>query len=323
MRFLLAFLFALLLPLAASAQAFPGSEPLTLTLSPQYPRPYETVTVKVSSTAIDLATSEVAISVNGVIIEEGSGALSADARMGGPGSRAVIRATATENGLTYEAETTLAPSDVALVIEPVSSTHPWYEGAALVAPQGRVRIIAIPDLRASNGSRLAPETLSYTWKVGDRVLHEESGIGRSVLAAAAPVRYRDANVTVTVTNQAKTIIAQANTTIAPVDAALRMYRNDPLLGVLYDTAITDTATLSGTEETFRAVPYYFGIAPDIAWTVNGTASGTEEDVTVRVTGSGAGTANLSVSAKRPEALQSASESVRLRFGAARTGIFGF
>jgi hypothetical protein len=130
-------------------------------------------------------------------------------------------------------------------------------------------------------------------------------------------------VSVTVSTADKSRTAEQTVSIVPTSPLVRIYRNDPLLGILYDAALSRDETLDGTEETFRAVPYYFGSAPALSWTVNGAASGTDEDVTVRVTGSGAGSANLAISAKDADAFQAASESVTLRFGTPRTGIFGF
>lgn len=316
-------LFIFLIPSGADAQLFPGTNPLTLTLTPRSPRPYETVAVKVGSTVIDLAASRVTVYQDGTVIEEGSGALTAEARMGGPGSRTVIRAVAEVNGASYEATATISPSDVALIVEPASSVHPFYAGAALVAPEARVRVIALADFRDGVGNRIPAESLSYSWKVGEKALQAESGLGRSVLSASAPKQYRDAVVSVTVSTADKSRTAEQTVSIVPASPLVRIYRNDPLLGILYDAALSRDETLDGTEETFRAVPYYFGSAPALSWTVNGAASGTDEDVTVRVTGSGAGSANLAISAKEADAFQAASESVTLRFGTPRTGIFGF
>jgi len=219
---------------------------------------------------------------------------------------------------------TIRPADVALITEPISTTHPFYEGGSLVASEGRVRLVAVPDLRTSGGGAISPANLVYTWRNGEQILQGASGIGKSVLTANAPVRYRDARITVTVSTQDQSIVAEASTVISPVDPVMRAYRNDPLLGPRFETALPANLTLAGAEETFRAVPYYFSEAPPITWQVNGTPSDTDKDITVRATGAGEGTAVLTASSNLANSLQSAETALRVKFGEeGGLGIFGF
>lgn len=321
MQFFRALVLALAVSLAlpSYAQQLPGVDPLTVTITPQYPRPYEIITIQPGSTLIDLSSSNVTISVNGTIIEEGSGTRPVTAQLGAAGSRSVVRVTAkAANGQTYSKEITLRPADVSLVIEPVTTAHPFYDGAKLVAPEGRVRIVALPEFAG-----VSPANLVYTWKNGDRILQNQSGIGKSVLEAVAPVRYRDARITVTVSTQDRSQVGSAVVTVSPIDPILRVYRTGPLLGPSYETAITNNYTMPGTEDSFRVVPYFFASAPAIAWTVNGTGGEKKQDLTVRITEQGRGTARVSVSAKGASVFQSADQAFSLTFGAERTGIFGF
>lgn len=297
---------------------------LTLTLSPLYPRPYETVTIIPQSSLIDLSASTVTITANGVVVSTGSGSEAAYVTVGGPGTATTVNVRAVHGGQTYAANVTIRPADVALITEPYSTTHPFYEGGSLVASEGRVRLVAVPDLRTSGGTAISPANLVYTWRNGEQILQGASGIGKSVLTASAPVRYRDARITVTVSTQDQSIVAAASTVISPVDPLMRVYRKDPLLGPWYETALPANLTLAGVEETFHAVPYYFSEAPPIAWQVNGAPSDTDKDITVRATGSGAGTAVLTASARLANSLQAAETALRIRFGdEGGLGIFGF
>ncbi|MEK7100857.1 MAG: pilin, partial [Patescibacteria group bacterium] len=133
--------------------------------------------------------------------------------------------------------------------------------------------------------------------LGERVLTDASGIGRSTLVATAPVKYRDATVSLVVTTQDSSVVAQATTEIAPRDPLVRMYPYDPLLGPNYDSALGSEYTLNATEGTLRAVPYFFSAIPSIEWGVGGVAQGAQRDLTVRATGSGSGTSALEVKAR--------------------------
>lgn len=316
-------LLGMLMPAAAFAQ-FTHVDPLTITLSPQNPRPYETVTVTVNSTTVDLLSSSVRVSVNGNVAADGTGVVSVPVTVGGPGQTTTISVRVVSGGQTFTKDLTFQPADVSLIVDPVSTTHPFYEGASLPAASGRVRVIALPDLRTSAGTRMAPQNLSYTWKLGDQILTAESGIGRSVLVATAPVRYRDAQISVTVTSPDNpNMVAQAATVVSPVDPVVRVYRTDPLLGPLFNIALSGTYTLSASEESFRGVPYFFASAPSLSWSVNGQVSSSARDITLRPTGSGAGNASLSLSAQGTGAGQTASQQFSIRFGQKSTNLFGF
>lgn len=306
--------------LPAHAQAA-DSNTLSVIVSPQYPQPYQVVTITPSSNLIDLSASAITISANGAVIEKGSGMQSAQTQVGAVGTKTVITVSAVNGGHTYTSQVTLIPANVSLIVEPVSTTHPFYKGAPLLASEGTVRLVALADLRTASGALIPSSTLIYTWKHDDQVLQASSGIGKSILVGTAPVRYRDANVTVTVSTPDSSIVAQASTVLSPVDPAVRLYRDDPLLGPWFNTALGSTYTMADAEETFRAVPYYFAAAPSLTWSVNGTPSETNPDITVRGSGTGGGTAVLDAAAKTTGQVADAALSVV--FGTAKSlGIFG-
>lgn len=321
---------SLLLLLAAApvahAQFSTDENPINSILTPMYPRPYQTATISPRSSLIDLSASTVVISVNGTIVQRGSGTQSAAVRIGGPGELTSIVVSVTAPGGKVYTDTILVrPADVALVVEPATTAHPFYRGLPLVAPEGRVRLVAIPDVRTSATTRVDPDLLVYTWRLGERVLTDASGIGRSTLVATAPVKYRDATVSLVVTTQDSSVVAQATTEIAPRDPLVRMYPYDPLLGPNYDSALGSEYTLNATEGTLRAVPYFFSAIPSIEWGVGGVAQGAQRDLTVRATGSGSGTSALEVKARIVGTPNIATNRTLLRFGesASPFSIFGF
>lgn len=313
----------LVLPLGAHAQIV-GVEPIEISITPQHPRPYQTVTVRPSSTVIDLSSSQVVISANGTVVSRGSGATPANVTMGGAGTATTIRVTASVGGQTYTKELRIRPSEVALIVEPQTTSHPFYAGGTGVASEGQLRLIAIADLRSTAGARIDPSTLVYTWRLGDRVLTAQSGIGKSTLTATAPVRYRDTVVTLTAATQDGSVVAQAQTLIAPIDPIVRVYRNDPLLGPWFDASLSGTYVMTGDEQTFRAVPYHFAGGSQITWLVNSAESGSDNDITLRSTGSGGGTANLIARVKQAATFALAETRLSVRFGEERggLGIFG-
>ncbi len=312
---------ALLAPGPARAQVLPSAAELNISLSPEFPHPYDTVTATVSSNQIDLAAAAITISVNGKAVAEGD--RNATFSVGGAGTKTVIAVVAKDSAGTHDASITLHPEDVSVVVEPSSSVPPFYKGARLPASEGNVRLIALADFKTAGGAAIAPSSLVYTWKFGDKLLESSSGIGKSVLTATGPVRYRDADITVTVSTQDKTLAAQESAFVSPVDPVIRIYRNDPLEGIDFSKALSGTLPLMGDEETFRAFPFFYSLAPQITWTLNGTKSGTDPDLTVRTTGASAGSAVVGASAQDPSALNNGETRFTVQFGGSRsTGIFG-
>lgn len=292
---LIAALFLALNPVALYAQAL-GAEPLTVRIAPAYPRPYQTVQVSAQSSLVNLAASTVRISANGTLVREVSGTESAQVTLGGPGTATTIGISVTGPDGSYQKTVTIRPADVALIVDPLSTAHPFYGGGSLIPSEGRVRLVAMPDFRTASGARLDPAQLVYTWKAGDRLLTAESGVGKSTLLAQAPVRYRDTKVSVRVSTADGSIASESETTISPIDPALAIYRMDPLLGPDFANAITGSYAMSDDEASFRAVPYFFASAPTLFWSMNASPAGTKPDVTVRTTGSQSGSATLSVEA---------------------------
>jgi len=307
----------LLAPAAASAQML-GADPLTLDVTPAYPHPYDTVTIRPSSSLLDLSASTITYTVNGKAGGKVTGATAFTVPMGASGTVTTIGVTVTGPDGTTQKTLTIAPSDVELIAEPQTATHVLYQGAPLVASQSSVRLVALADLRGTSG-RIDPKTLVYDWKIGDQQLIPQSGIGQSVLVVTAPVRYRDADVSVTVSAPDNSVTGAADIGLTPADPIVRIYENDPLLGPRFDTALSSTYAMHDTEASFLAVPYYFSAAPALAWTIGGTPSGQGPVVTVKSSGAGQGSAALSVTATGSDALESAVANLVVSFTGTQSG----
>lgn len=310
-------------PLTTFAQGYNPQDSLSISIVPEHPKPYETVSVTPRSSLLDLISSTVTISANGQKVEQGSGLVTGYVRAGAPGEKTTITVSVVSGGTTYTKTVVIRPASVALVVEPTSTTHPFYLGGSLVASEGPVRLVAVPDFQSTPGVSIKSEQLTYTWRLGQQVLQTVSGIGKSSVTATAPVRYRDATLSVTVTNSENTMVAYASTSIAPTDPLIKVYANDPLLGPLFDHALPNSLTMETTEQTFRMVPYFFATTPSMSWNVNGSTGGVERDVTVRATGNGKGSAVIEASAELAETFQNAKTSLSVSFGEqSGLGIFG-
>lgn len=322
------FTLTLLLPLAASAQSLGGlgdtGQSFTLSSAPQYPAPYSVATLSFLSSSLDLSNSTLSVSVNGKGIYQGS-VQPVSITLGKAGSVTNVVATISSDGANYSQTLSIQPEDVALVAEPISSAPPLYPGKSLVPLEGDVRVVAVANLKNAKGSSLDPATLSYAWTVDDTQIANSSGIGKESLIVASPLQYRVRNVSVAVMSQDGALVGGASFTLTPEEPLVRIYENDPLLGILYDHALLDSYAITDAESTLYAAPFSLPTtagAPLLQWFLNGSVAQTGNSITLRPSGSGQGSASLSLVASAGEST-TATANLSLSFGATSgSNLFG-
>ena len=305
----------LLIPLLAVAQTFGSTNPFTISVSPQYPRPHEQLVLTFTSGAIDLTNATVAVVVNNTQVYKGN-AQPLPVVLGATGTLTTIKVTATSNGKDYLQTLSVRPQDVVLVAEPVSSAPVLYAGKPLVPLGGSVRVVAVADLKTVDGKTIVPSALAYEWAVDETKIASASGIGKDTIVVASPLQYRERSVAVTVRSQDESVGSGASLSLSPQEPTVRIYRNDSLLGIMYDHALASSYTISTPEASFFGAPYSFPAAtgaPLLQWFLNGSAAQTGSSITLRPTGTGKGSASLSVTASAGDS-STATANVSLSFG---------
>jgi hypothetical protein len=320
----------LLLPALASAQSLDGLttnlQPFSVSLTPQYPAAFAPVSLSFLSSTLDLNNATLAVSVGGKQIYQGS-VQPVTVMVGKAGSVTSVTVTVTSAGAHYSQTLTLQPQDVALIAEPLSSSPVLYPGKSLVPLEGDTRIVAIANIADAKGASIDPSTLSYTWTVDGAQIANSSGIGKAALVVASPIQYRSRDVSVLVQSQAGSLVGQASLSLSPEEPSVRIYENDPLLGIRYAHALGGSYTIRSTEASLFAAPFSLPIssgAPLVQWFLNGDKAQTGNVITLRPTGSGQGTAALSLTASGAgTSLATAGATLSLIFGAApSTSFFG-
>ncbi len=319
-----AVLIALLLaPLTGLAQVG-STDPFTLTVTPTYPRPNAPILLTPQSTQLDLANSTMSVTLNGASIYSGA-TKAVGVTLGGPASTNSIRVSITAKGQTSSMTLSLKPQGVALVAEPIASAPPLYAGKPLVPAAGTVRVVAMADLRTSPTGRTDPAALSYTWTVNDQTLASASGIGRTSIVLATPLPYRSEEVSVVVQTRDGSVMSGDTLVVSSQTPMVRIYASDPLLGVVFDHALSGSYAIMGAEANFFAAPYSFSLAhgaPTVRWFLNGTAAQTGQEITLRPEGDGQGSASLSATASGAGSDETTSSNLSVRFGASISNLFG-
>ena len=307
-------------PLMAGAQTFTAAQsgtPFTISVRPQYPTPYGAATISLLSDSLNLANASMVVSVGGKEIYRDA-VQPVGVPLGKAGSVANVKVTITSGGVPYVQSVFIQPQDVVLVAEPVSSTHPLYPGAPLIPLEGSVRVVGVANLKDAGGRAIDPAALSYSWTVDNAQIASASGIGKRAVLVASPLQYRERSVSVAVRSQDGGLVGGSSLSLAAREPLVRIYRSDPLLGVRFDRALSGEHALSGTETTLYAVPFSLPTtngAPLVRWFLNGEAVQTGSSVTLRPSGTGQGSAMLSLTASSGNSTP-ASANLSLSFGAA-------
>lgn len=316
---------ALFLPLAASAQLAGGlgdTAPFSLTLSPQYPQPYSRASIAVQSDSLELANATMVVSVAGKEIYRGS-VQPVSLMLGRAGSTTKADVTITSNGTSNSQSISIQPEEAALVAEPVSSVPPLYLGKSLVPLSGNTRVVAVANFRTASGGAIDPAALSYSWTVDDTKIANSSGIGKSTILVASPLQYRARTVSVAITSQDSNYVGGDSLTLSPQDPSVRIYESDPLLGIRFDRALSNTFAITGVESTLYAAPFSLPTSrglPVFQWFVNGAAAQVGNSITLRPTGGGEGSSSLSLVASGDNNTTT-NTSLSLTFGSAPSSNF--
>jgi hypothetical protein len=126
-------------------------------------------------------------------------------------------------------------------------------------------------------------------------------------------------------SQDGSLVGGASLSLTPQEPSVRIYENDPLLGLRFDRTLTSAYTIGGTEATLFAAPFSLPItngSPLVQWFLNGNRAQTGNLITLRPSGSGEGTAALSLTASAAGDGM-ATAALSLSFGASSsTNFFG-
>ena len=290
-------------------------DPFSVSVSPQYLSPGGQATLSFLSSMLDLTNATLSVSSGGKTVYQGS-VQPVAISLGKTGSATTVVAKVTQDGASYSQSVTLQPEDVSLVAEPLSSAPALYPGKPSVPLGGSTRLVAIANFKDAAGKTLDPASLSYSWTVDGMLIANSSGIGRTTIVVASPLKYRVRTVSVSVQSQAGSLVGGAELTLDPADPSVLIYENDPLLGIRFGHAVSGSYAVRGSETSLYAATFSFPLGsqtPLLQWFLNGDSAQTGPVITLRPTGSGQGSAPLSLMASLGDSLR-ATTGTELSFG---------
>lgn len=276
-----AFLFFLLPTTVLGAELSLADIKTTIEATPKNPGSYEDVLLTISSPFVDMGKAEVTWSLDGKIALKGIGAENLRFKTGPIGNinkiGVVIR---TLDGNIIYKDLIIAPSDVDMLWEAYTYTPAFYKGKALDTQESLVKIVAIPNMIDKNGNKLSAENLIYKWKTKGELRTDSSGYGKNIFAFRNDIVPVLETIEVEVSSVDNGPVANESLTLSITDTKSIIYKNDPILGVLFNEAIFDTINMSENEVRFSAYPFFFSTLTNqekvsYHWKMNGKALNTE------------------------------------------------
>ncbi len=242
----------------AQSQQSPLTEQFSFDVYPRDPGPNENVTILVRSFSFEIDQSYFTWTKDGKVIEKGTGKKQTSFQTGSIGGRTLIRVSIqTPDRGSFTREITFRPANVDLIWEARTYTPPFYKGKAIATSQSPVTIVAVPEFISTNGKKIAPESLIYTWKIGSRILGSKSGRGRHNITLPSASFFNSLNISVTVSSSNPLLTAKKSVRIKSKEPFALVYENHPTKGVLLNRAINDSFKLKNEEISLIAIPFFF------------------------------------------------------------------
>lgn len=300
-------------------------EQLTVTQTPQIPRPGENVTVQLTSYVTDLNRSTITWTLDGRNISSGVGVTSFNFQAPNSGGTSRLVVTINKNGGgTISKTIVISPAEVDLIYETGTYAHPFYKGKRLYTSESSITFIAVPNFLNANGTKIPATDLAYTWSINGSIQQAASGYGKSTYVTRGSLIERPLQIKVQVTAPNSTLQASQSINVQSTVPEVTLYENNPILGIMYDKAIQGTFLLERPQVDFEGIPYFFSGSykddpnMDFNWYINGTEvtskAANENYMVLRNDQNQEGTALISVNASHfTNILQTAATSLELDF----------
>lgn len=251
---------------------------VTLTTTPANPKPNEEISITLNSYSVNVDSATIRWYINDVVKKEGIGEKVITTRTGKSGDFINVKVEVTTyDGRYFEKELSINPAEVDIIVEANSYTPPFYKGRAYFAPQGKVKIIAVPDI-VVNGKKVENQVLSFKWKKNGMVLGNQSGTGRNTLMLEGEIPTKDILVGLEVLDVSRKVLASKLFVVSPQNPKILFYVNSSLYGVLLNKALLGNYEFGNREDiTVIAKPYFFDVYTsgttnfNYKWSVNNKA----------------------------------------------------
>ena len=271
-------------PIHIHAQTLDVVETVSITLSPQYPKPGEQVVARLYAPLEKVALDDIVWLLDDTVVQTGGSVVFNFTAPPLGESIRVGMVARTGNGLEVSDVAIVRPAEVVLAWEGATYAPPWYRGGTYYTAGASVRAEALASIPRPNGGLYGRDEVVYTWSRNGVVLGEHSGTGAYALTTEGPRFLGEDILVVEAQSPDGLVIAEAAVRITTRDPHAVLYGVDPLIGVVYHRAIRDGVLIDAAPgSSIVTAPYFMSATsardPELfyAWTVNGVSVEPEND----------------------------------------------
>lgn len=299
-----------------------NADDIDVITKPEFPGPFEDVSIRLDSNSIDLNRYTIQWSTDTFEQKNGMGLRDFTTKSGAYGSQKNITVKILGSGTTIVKNIVIAPQDVTMLWEAVDAyVPPFYRGKKLAGQESLIRISTLPNFRSNNNSLKINDAV-YLWsRNGNKILNIGGYAKDSIVIQHNKLRTSE-KITSTVSNVAGNIKVEKTIDIPIYNPEIHWYVKNKF-NYRRLQAIDGGLRITGGDTNLIAEPYFFSITngiPDLdfSWKMNGESiyldpSAPSHELLVRNPG-GNGVANFQTSIQNPKTfLQSAARSVSLYF----------
>ncbi|MBP6856731.1 MAG: hypothetical protein KBC42_03290 [Candidatus Pacebacteria bacterium] len=264
----------------AYAQSVISQNDVTVKLSPSIPGPNESVTITLQTFAFDLNKANVSWTINGKLTPSTEfGGKSIKFTTGNVGTTTSVVAEIKGDSFdTITKNILIRPAEIDLLWEVTDSyTPPFYKGKALPSSESTIRIVAFPNIKTPNGTKLKSSDFVFNWKRNFNSVQASSGYGKDVFEVKHNYLNKDETVSLVVSGISLPTGADAQLTLVPGNPKILFYEQNPLYGTLYQKELGQVFSMNTDETAIVAEPYFFSpknvLYSDVAfkWNINGAS----------------------------------------------------
>lgn len=253
-----------------------GSD-VSVTASPENPGPGESVTLTLKSFVVDLKAATIEWRIDGKKSAVGVGADHFTFTTKELGSPTTISSYIVPVGSVPITKTVvITPMSVDILWQSTDSmVPPLYRGKALPSSESDIKFVAIPQVKDEKGNFVPVQNFIYTWQ--EDFNPDESASGYSIDSFKASLTYlsRSKSASVSVSTPDGSVTTKGSARVDGYSPKILWYAGSPLYGPLFDRALIGTHSVSGSDTTIIALPYFFSkksptsAALTYQWELNG------------------------------------------------------
>lgn len=242
-------------------------------ITPQNPEPYQDVTIKLISYAVDLNKAIIEWRSGSKVILSGYGKTTYSFRTFGPNTTTVFDVTITPSGSlnSITKKIGVSPSEIDVLWEAVDGyTPPFYRGKSFISREGKIKVVAIPN---SDTIKEGKGNMAYTWKSNGNTVQSASGYNKDSYSFKNDPLNKNEDISVVVSSVDGKYNATKNIIIPIIEPKIIFYKKSPTEGVIYNKALVNGSFMEENEMTVVAEPYFLALKGNEAsfvynWKIN-------------------------------------------------------